>query len=205
MDAPRRVKLQLPPASVQRWRLQPVAINPRLRSLAPAPVLALAQYSPAAAAAIVGWKERGDSRCIAQMRSIFAVLLAEVGQRWPAHAVVPVPASAVTGLRRGGNPLAEVLTRVAKRPNSGRSMEIQQPLVRRSRHDQVGLGPAARLVNAEEGFAVNTRARPRGFHLVVIDDVITTGATLVTCGQVLVSHGWRVDALLAPFARELSH
>lgn len=58
---------------------------------------------------------------------------------------------------------------------------------------QVGLGAGARWENVQRQFSVPDRKRDAidGRHLLVIDDVVTTGATLQALGQVLKKSGAR--------------
>jgi adenine/guanine phosphoribosyltransferase-like PRPP-binding protein len=57
------------------------------------------------------------------------------------------------------------------------------------------------MINADRGFSLNRRVVPDGEAVFVVDDVVTTGATVVNCGQLLTSGGWRVSALVALFAK----
>jgi ComF family protein len=59
-------------------------------------------------------------------------------------------------------------------------------LVRRRRTPAQGhLGPAARLRNVHGAFAMRARCSVAGKHVVIIDDVMTTGATVEECARVL--------------------
>jgi predicted amidophosphoribosyltransferase len=54
-----------------------------------------------------------------------------------------------------------------------------------------------------ESFSVPARNRVRGRALVVIDDVMTTGATLAACARVLLDAG-AVEVRVASLARALA-
>jgi ComF family protein len=59
-------------------------------------------------------------------------------------------------------------------------------LVRRRRTPAQGhLGPAARERNVEGAFAMRAHRNVVGKHVVIIDDVMTTGATVGECARVL--------------------
>ncbi|BAR98628.1 competence protein F homolog [Blastochloris viridis] len=117
-----------------------------------------------------------------------------------ADAVVPVPLHWMRLWRRRFNQSAALADEI------GRSAGIAaRPglLVRRRRTGhQVGLSRAERARNVQGAFAVPPEGvgEVRGRRLVLIDDVLTTGATLEACARVLSRAGAaRVDALV--FAR----
>ena len=183
-------------------RLQPAVIAPGLVQFAPTGAFALAAYTTSAAETIVAWKERGNPRAQAQMLAAFTALYAEAILVWGFLDVVPVPSSRAADLRRGGASLADTVCQAMARVGVD-AQHLHQPLVRRGARDQVGLGLATRMSNASWSFTVRSGARPPANAVVVVDDVITSGATVVTCSHLLASLGWQIGALVAPFAREL--
>ncbi|MFK4790635.1 ComF family protein [Microbacterium sp. ZW T5_56] len=99
-------------------------------------------------------------------------------------ALVPIPSSARSYRRRGFHPV-ELMARRG-----------EMPVVRVLRHarrvaDQRGLGRRDRAANMVGAFAVHGVLRP-GCPVVLIDDVVTTGATLDAAAAVLRSRGARV-------------
>ena len=116
----------------------------------------------------------------ALMRHAGAVLLVE------ADAVVPVPLHPWRRLRRGFNQ-ADELAMALGRP-------VWRPLKRWSlRPPQAGLTGDDRRANVVGAYALSTiRAGPRTKRprrVVLIDDVMTTGATLEACSRVLRAEG----------------
>jgi ComF family protein len=104
-----------------------------------------------------------------------------------ADALVPVPLHPWRRLRRGFNQaddLAAELSRVARLP-------VWRALGR-TRHGppQAGLPAARRHANVRAAFVV--RGRRRYDHVLLIDDVMTTGATLDACGRALAAAGVKV-------------
>lgn len=101
-----------------------------------------------------------------------------------ADAVVPVPLHPWRQFRRGFNQ-ADALARRLARP-------VWRPL-RRRRHGraQADLNGEARLTNVRGAFAVRAGIPRRSVpaYVVLIDDVMTTGATLDACSAVLRSLG----------------
>ena len=104
---------------------------------------------------------------------------------FPQHAtLVPVPADRWRRRRRGFDHAAVLAGALSERTG----LPVGQPLVRRpaERSGQRGLGRSARL--AGRGIAMESvRAAPRGG--VLVDDVLTTGATAEACARALLRNG----------------
>lgn len=183
-----------------RHDLRSVVVATELSRDKPAGIYALAPYSPAAARLVVSWKEQGDRHSLQVIRLLMGNVLDAATSQWGPLDLVPVPALFSTSRARGGSPLHDIIDEAAIE----RNLEIRRPIIRQHRRDQVGLGRLTRIDNAQAGFVMRARAGANMRGVLVIDDVITTGATVVTCGQLLASAGWRVHALVAPFARQLS-
>ena len=119
------------------------------------------------------------------------------GGRW----VVPVPTTRARVRRRGYNQ-AELLARsVAERLGEG----LIEALVRtRGGATQVALHPSQRRANVRGVFAAREEEIPRlaGAHVVLVDDVLTTGATAAAAAEELVRVGVSEVTLLT-YARAL--
>jgi ComF family protein len=114
---------------------------------------------------------------------------------------VPVPTTAVRRRQRGYNQ-AELLAR-AFAARTGR--EVHPLLVRRNGGgSQTGLQPVARGANVAGAFRLcQAGARAlHGEHVLLVDDVLTTGATAAECADTLVAAGARCVTLIT-FARAL--
>jgi predicted amidophosphoribosyltransferase len=108
-------------------------------------------------------------------------------------AVVPVPAAPLRSLRRGFDPAAELATALAHRLEAP-----LQPCLARGGGRQVGRRRAERI-----GHPPHVRANdeaPRS--ALLVDDVLTTGATLSACAHALRSAG-TVRVVAVTFARRL--
>ena len=125
-----------------------------------------------------------------------------------APVLVPVPLHSSRRRERGFNQ-AELMARGCQRalarlkkkppPVEGGWIERVQPT-----RPQSGLDPRARRENVRGVFAVSRKARPSGVSVVLVDDVMTTGATLSACARELKRAGAvRVIALTAARATPL--
>jgi len=116
-----------------------------------------------------------------------AVLLAEIlstyiGKDGDVHniCIIPVPLSPGRLCERGYNQVALIAKLVAKKPGVVCKENI---LIRvRNTRPQTSLTRVARLQNVRGAFALTDEARAaaqlRGKHVIILDDVTTTGATL---------------------------
>jgi predicted amidophosphoribosyltransferase len=76
---------------------------------------------------------------------------------------------------------------------------------RRTTEDQAGLGAAARAANLAGAFRVRAGRLPAGRDVVVIDDILTTGATVAEAVRVLSEEGRRpIGAAVAGATGRLS-
>ena len=131
----------------------------------------------------------------------------EVGRRaarlaWPEDvvreraAVVPVPLAQVKERARGFNQAERIAAAVARAWH----VPLWRDGVRRTRAtpSQTRLTPGERLANVHGAFlaAGTVMERIRGAHLVLVDDVLTTGATLNACAHALFAAGARTISYL---------
>jgi predicted amidophosphoribosyltransferase len=116
----------------------------------------------------------------------------------PAHmlsgAVVPVPAAAARLRRRGFDPAGELAAALAERLDA----PLESCLARRGGRRQVGRRRAERLGQPPRIHA--TGIAPRS--VLLVDDVLTTGATMSACAQALRAAG-AARVVAVTFARRL--
>jgi len=106
-------------------------------------------------------------------------------------ALIPVPLAPVKERARGFNQ-ARVL---ADAIGGAWNLPVWGDVLRRARAtpSQTRLTPGERLANVHHAFSLenNAESRIRGQHLILVDDVLTTGATLNACATVLFDAGAR--------------
>ena len=169
------------------------------------PPWALADYDGGARGAILAHKEDGRFGLAAPLgdalaRSVLAGLAATAGvDRSAGVALVPVP-SRRTAVRARGQDATVRLTRRAAAGvrRAGCDVEVL-PVVRivRTMADQAGLDARGRAANLQGALAVPHRLARlvRGRAVVVVDDVITTGASIDETARALRAAG--ADVLCA--------
>lgn len=110
--------------------------------------------------------------------------------------VVPVP-TATRRIRLRGYDQASLIARSLARRHQ---LAYGPYLVRTGQHRQVGASRQLRLQQMEHSFFVRNGAEVAGKHILLVDDVITTGASLESAAAVLKASGAkRVEAVV--FAR----
>jgi len=111
-------------------------------------------------------------------------------------ALVPVPLARVKQRARGYNQAAVLARAVSARWG----LPMWDDVLYRTRDtpSQTRLTPGERLANVHRAFSLGdgAEARIRGQHLILVDDVLTTGATLNACATALFEAGARTLSYL---------
>jgi ComF family protein len=142
---------------------------------------------------IVSWKESGNTRLTSVLDHLLAASVVEHAR--PAHPVVlvPVPTSRRSRRERGCD-LVDELARSAVRllNRVGIDAQVSQALApARVTVDQVGLSAAERASNLHGAFRLRTGKALGRRDVVVVDDILTTGATVSEAVRVLGAAGHR--------------
>ncbi len=168
------------------------------RRLSPAvsAIYATCAYQGAARTAVLTLKFRSAR----YLSTTMAGLMNETLQSRPLRAdlVVPVPLSSARLRARGFNQAALLAERIAP----ALRVDVANALRREDRAAQVGLGAARRLTNLAGAFRCAAPALVEGKDVVLVDDVVTTGATVSACADTLADAGACRVRVLA-FARDL--
>lgn len=167
----------------------------RLDGVAPLPVWAVSTYAGAVRGVVVAWKDRGrvdlDPLVRASMRRAGRLLAGPVAGEGPL-AVVPAPSTRSAIRSRGRDVvrgLAEAVARGLGERGCPATTESVLELSRRG--GQVGRGVRGRGARLDR-VRVRRRVVPPGVDCLLVDDVLTTGATLAACEDALVAAGARV-------------
>jgi predicted amidophosphoribosyltransferase len=151
------------------------------------PTVAAGAYAGPVRPAVVAFKDRGRAELAAPLGTALALavaaLLAGAGER--SATLVPVPSSPAALRSRGRDHVRELAVRAAgELRTAGAAVDVARVLVRRGRvRDSAGLAAHERRSNLAGSFAVRGTL-PRGL-LVVVDDVVTSGATLTEAAAAL--------------------
>ncbi|OBK52204.1 ComF family protein [Mycobacterium sp. 1081908.1] len=173
---------------------EPHVINPRVDP--EAPVFALGRYAGARRAAILALKENGRGDLVTPLARALAVgvhRLLTWGMVETPLTIVPAPTRRSAARRRGGDPVARLArAAVAGHPGIAVAPALRMKALAR---DSVGLGTSARERNIA-GRVVLRGAPPRT-EVVLVDDIVTTGATARESVRMLRGAGIGVAAVLA--------
>ncbi|HEY0167784.1 MAG TPA: phosphoribosyltransferase family protein [Jatrophihabitans sp.] len=170
---------------------QPTSTPEPVALACPAPVFAAGEYGGALRSALLAFKERGQ-RALAGPLAAYLSDAVDVGCRrlsGPADrlVLVPIPSSRAAARQRGGDHLLRLVAEVA--PQNGLEVSPALRLHGRGR-DSAGLSPAQRAANlANRMRAVPVAGRPSAL---IVDDIVTTGATLAEACRALQAAGWQV-------------
>lgn len=162
------------------------------------PAYALGYYRSAARKAVLAFKEQGRRDLVDPFGAALGQALQQLGDGpW---CLIPAPSRRIASSRRGGAHMLRVAQRAsAVSGRTGTSVSVVSGLAMSSgTRDSVGLTTEQRVRNLAGRLSVTCGAgllsrRP----VVLIDDVITTGATAAACVDALASAGITVRAIVA--------
>jgi len=154
-------------------------------------------YDGVLRAAILAYKERGRRALVEPLgeRLASAILAGGAPSGDAGVWLVPVPTAPAAIRARGGDHargLAAAAERELRRRGVPAARVVPLLAVHGRRRDSVGLDAAERRANVAGAFRIRSRADPQVAPLVLVDDVVTTGATLAEAARTLHASGWNV-------------
>jgi predicted amidophosphoribosyltransferase len=153
--------------------------------------VALGGYVGPLRGVLLAYKEKGRHRLAQPLGALLASAVADMavragGGRHRPLCVVPVPSTASAARERHGDHMARLAAHAVRRlRRAGWQADLNRPLRALARPDSASLTVAERATAAESSLRIKgaririPRRRPTiGGTLIVVDDIVTTGATL---------------------------
>jgi ComF family protein len=172
----------------QQWN--PHLYQSRINNLV---VYSAIPYSPIAKNILLAAKEQGVKSADQLVFNAVKVSMNEVFKKYPNCALVPIPSSASSNRRRGRDFINELAICVAR--DFGVAV---LPLLEHQRkiRDQSKLNISNRHQNLAMALSIKPQFRGNylGENVVILDDLVTTGATISEANRALIRGGFKVQA-----------
>jgi predicted amidophosphoribosyltransferase len=172
------------------------------------PAFAAGPYDGVIRAALLDYKEGGRLCLRRELGGSLAVsALGAVGSDDSSLVLVPVPSANATRRARGHDPVgAMAATAAGYLRGTGRQVVVRAVLRQgRTVADQSGLDVAARRANLAGALTVRRPALVRGRRVVIVDDIVTTGATAGEAARALTHAGAVVTGIACVAAAVRRH
>ncbi len=193
----------LPPARSVRTRkrtLADIPLTPAVEELLGTSIATFARYKvPAVAELIQSLKYDGNAHASRLAAALLADFLREEIAQARAFSpreivLIPLPLHAKRLRERGFNQIERVLEKLPQEFCDGTLAHVDTGLLMRVRYrgPQTQQTRAKRIANMKDAFALADDRNLSNIHVIVIDDVATTGATLKSAAEPLEKAGARV-------------
>jgi predicted amidophosphoribosyltransferase len=151
-------------------------------------VVAAGEYGGALRSALLAFKERGRRGLAGPLAGYLSDAVDVSCQRLgELPLLVPIPSSRAAARQRGGDHLLRLAAEVA--PQNGLQVLPALRLAGRGR-DSAGLSAAQRAANL--AYRMQAVAPTADRPVLIVDDIVTTGATLAEAARALRAAGWQV-------------
>ncbi|GAB2598394.1 hypothetical protein Aab01nite_74370 [Paractinoplanes abujensis] len=148
--------------------------------------VAVGAYGSALRGVLLNYKEKGRHRLAGPLGALLATAVAAIAPRGAPVILVPVPSTAAAARERHGDHMRRLAAHAVRRLRAaGWDADVSPQLEALPRPDSTSLSVAGRRAAAEDSLRIRRarigvlrRAAPRKGTLVVVDDIVTTGATL---------------------------
>jgi predicted amidophosphoribosyltransferase len=148
--------------------------------------VAVGPYAGALRGSLLAYKERGRHRLARPLGTLLASAVAGVAPKGAPVVLVPIPSTAAATRERGGDHMARLAAHAVRRlRGAGWEADLTHLLRALPKPDAASLSVAERAATAESSLRIrparitkfSRRSRGKGT-LVVVDDIVTSGATL---------------------------
>lgn len=181
----------LPPSPEQKLlsSIEPEDLYSLLEPKSVNGIISLGSYQePLIRSAVIAAKFQGDLRAVKLLSELLSKWLEKNNNRYNNHLWIPIPLSKQRQNERGYNQAEQILRYVSLIPADN----IDTTSLVRSRHTkpQSSLNRTARADNIKDAFNIKESSIPKleGRHIILFDDVVTSGATLNEARATLAPH-----------------
>ena len=138
-------------------------------------------HSPGVSELLVSFKERGQSALVSDLGELIAPLVTELAAFSESVYLVPAPSRSENFARRGFTPSVVLARAISNRASNARVLNAL--VLAKNVRDQVGLSSLQRHANLAGSMSLNQKVA--GKSCFVVDDICTTGATLIEAWRAL--------------------
>ena len=170
-----------------------ILIEPKELLVAGIPVFTVTNYSNETSKLLVALKDKGQSALVTELAQLLRPVIENLPRSETAIFIVPAPSRPENFSKRGFHPTLLLAQAIA---SQNQALQVLNCLrFSRSVMDQVGLSATQRLDNLHMSMSLNQPVAGRVCY--ILDDVVTTGATVSEAKRVLTLGGATVAGVLA--------
>ena len=170
-----------------------ILIEPQEFLLAGLPVFTVTKYTNETSKLLVALKDKGQSALVTELAQMLHSVIESLPVSESPQYLVPAPSRPENFSKRGFHPTLLLAKAIANQNSGLRVLDCLR--FSRSVLDQVGLSARQRLENLHMSMSLNQPVVGRVCY--ILDDVVTTGATLSEAKRVLTLGGATVAGVLA--------